>query len=152
MLHFHSKDRSSLIFQMLQRGKYYWILFNQHKNKNYLHYNFFQKLALNHFCMGPDPLLFQVCGPFWKGIVSVLSFLVGQYWKTCFSILFLQLGLYFPVLPSMWSNTGPSRSSRQLTLWWQHQEIYMVRRAILEELNFNIILFSNWECTDKIAE
>ena len=37
MLHSHWKDRSSLIFQMLQSGKYYLIFFNQHRNQNYLH-------------------------------------------------------------------------------------------------------------------
>ena len=36
-----------------------------------------------------------------------------------------------------------SVKTQQRTLLWQHQEIHMVRKAILEELNFNIILFSN---------
>ena len=45
---------------MLQSGKYYLIFFNKHRNKNYWHQ---QKLALNHFCTGPDPILFQVRSP-----------------------------------------------------------------------------------------
>ena len=43
MLHFHSKDRSPLIFLILQSGKYYFLFFNQHRNTNYLRLNFFIK-------------------------------------------------------------------------------------------------------------
>ena len=64
MLHSHFKNRSSLIFQMLQSGKYHLIFFNQHRNKNYWHQKSSSKVALSHFCTGPDPLLFQVCSPF----------------------------------------------------------------------------------------
>ena len=78
-----------------------------------------------------------------KSYTSVLSCLVAKYWKQWFSILVWKLELYFPVLPSRWSNIVPYIPSREL---WHHSEIHMVRRAILEELDFNIILFSNWEC------
>ena len=43
MLHSPWKDRSSLIFQMLQSGKCFLIFFNQHRNKNYLHQIFSSK-------------------------------------------------------------------------------------------------------------
>ena len=46
-----------------------------------------------------------------KRKLVVLAFLGGQYWKSWFSILPLRLGLYFPVLPSIQSNTGPYRPS-----------------------------------------
>ena len=40
-----------------------------------------------------------------------------------------------------------SVQTQQGTLLWQPQEIHIVRRAILELLNFSIILFSNRECS-----
>ena len=79
---------------------------------------------------------------FLKVILPVLSFLVGQYWKSWFSLLVWQLGLYFPVLPRRWSNTGPYRPSRELCCGSTRK----YRWSGEQDLNFNIILFSNWEC------
>ena len=44
MFHFHWKNRSSLIFQMLQRGKFDLIISNQHRNKKNICINFFSKI------------------------------------------------------------------------------------------------------------
>ena len=57
MLPSYQMGMLSLTFQMLQSGKYYLIVFNEHRNKDYLHQNFFKKLTLSHFCIGSDPLL-----------------------------------------------------------------------------------------------
>ena len=54
-----------MICQMLQSSKCFLIFFNQHRNEYYLHSNFCQKIALSHFCTSTDPLLFQVCSPFY---------------------------------------------------------------------------------------
>ena len=74
MLHFHWKDRSSLIFEMVPSVKYYLIFFNQHRNTNCLHPKKSKKVALSHFCTGPDPLLFHVCSPFspWPRFISII--------------------------------------------------------------------------------
>ena len=53
MLHFNIKDNMSLIFQMLQISKYYFIFFNQHRKK-IICIKCFQKISLSHFCTGHD--------------------------------------------------------------------------------------------------
>ena len=53
------------------------ILFKQHRNKNYLHWQI-KKKALSTFCTGPDPLLFQVCSP--------LSTFIHVYLYTCITV------------------------------------------------------------------
>ena len=45
LLHSHQKDRSSLIFKLLQSWKYYLIFFNGHRNQEYLWWYFLKKLC-----------------------------------------------------------------------------------------------------------
>ena len=91
MLHFHWKDRSSLVFQMLQNGKFYLIFFNRHRNKNYLPLNFFKNIALSHFCTGLDPLLFHVSSPFdqniWFQLRSHILQTQGILWTNTLPLL-----------------------------------------------------------------
>ena len=67
MLNSHWTDRSPLIFEMLQSGKYFLIFFNQHRNKIMICKRTFKK---SQFCTGPDPLLFQVCSPLKNIIIA----------------------------------------------------------------------------------
>ena len=57
MLHSYQMEMLSLTFQMIQSGKYYLIFFNEHRNKEYLNWNFLTNLPLSHICIGSDPLL-----------------------------------------------------------------------------------------------
>ena len=72
MLHLHSKDRLSLIFQMLQSDNYLLIFFNQHRNKNSLQ---LKKIK--------NPLLFHVCSPFQDPRAPRMIFWRGKLCHQC---------------------------------------------------------------------
>ena len=48
-------------FHMLQRYKFYWIFFNQHRNKNYLDETFFARVLICFFFMSAAPQRKHTC-------------------------------------------------------------------------------------------
>ena len=95
MLHFHRKDRSSLILEMLLSVKYYLIFFNQQRNKNYLHQKKRKKSSYKSLLHGS-----------WSTIISSLQ----PLWSSKYQQLTSNWGDFFPRANSPVTNQSSSCS------------------------------------------
>ena len=110
MLHFHSKDKSSLVFEMLQSNKYFLIFLNQHRNNNIYSKKKFKKKALSHFCMYPNPILFHACSPYY---LLLFFCIFGLLYPFTLILLYLYTATDPPCTNSLTMHNSPSSPDHQ---------------------------------------